>query len=391
MPSEQAISLLVERLKEPDAYESSMQELIALGSSAVPALIDALTNSSQALSVRLGAASALGEIRDERAIVPLISVFNLTTQGGEPQDYYIIPALVRFGVLALPHLVPVLTDPKRDVLTRAAAARALGNLGEPLVLEVLVERLKDANESIPVRSSAASALGELGERGAVAPLMDILSQETDELLRQRAVIALGKLGDQRAVELLIKVLQMDQSIVVRLAVPRALGLIGDERVIAPLIEAVTQEKVTFEVHEALEQFGTPALQAVLAALETTHDKPLARGTLVRTLGYFEQEEAFTRLLTILEDEHEASSVRTAAALALGLQQDYRASKPLLALLESHKDLLLRSACAVALGILADPETLPVLQKLLRDEPETTPWEKQLKKAIETAIKRINLR
>jgi HEAT repeat protein len=392
MPSEEAISLLLSRLNERDEYQNAIQELSDLGSTAVPSLIHALTNSSEGVSVRIGSARALGKIRDERAIAPLISACNLTADDGTPLYYLIVPQLAQFGVEALPQLVTALTDRTQDVFIRAAAAWTLGRLEEPSVLELLIERLKDINESSQVRSHAASGLGELGDKRAVAPLMEILSQETDEYLRSSVATALGELGDQRAVELLINVLQIDQNIRFQDSVAGALGLIGDERAIAPLIEAVAQHKGGFRAVEALEQFGASALHALLSALKNTDYKRYARRELLIALGHFKQEEAFTTLLTVLKDENEENVVRNGAVRGLMSQGDYRANKPLLAILESHKDISLRINSAVALGFLGDQQMLPVLQKLLQNaENATTPNEKNLKKCIEVAIKVIKQR
>jgi HEAT repeat protein len=265
-------------------------------------------------------------------------------------------------------------------------------LEESSVLELLIERLKDRNESSQVRSHAASGLGELGDKRAVAPLMEILSQETDEYLRSSVATALGELGDQRAVELLINVLQIDQNISVQDSAAGALGLIGDERAITPLIEVVAQHRAGVSAVEALEQFGASAFHALLNALKNTDYKRYARRELLIALGHFKQEEAFTTLLTVLKDENEESVVRSGAAQGLIFQQDYRANKPLLAILESHKDISLRINSAVALGSLGDQQMLPVLQKLLQDvENATTPNEKNLKKCIEVAITIIKRR
>lgn len=388
MLSEEAISSLLNRLKEPNEYENTVQELVALGSSAVPSLIRALTDDSEVLNVRLGVAAALRDIPDERIIEPLISVCNLTNQEDEPLDYLIVPAFAQFGARALPPLVAALRDRQRDVLIRAAAAWALGTLGEPEVLEVLVERVKDGTEASRVRSHAAYGLGDLGDRRAVAPLMEVLNQEADEDVRRSAVVALGQLADRRAVELLINILETDRQSDVRQRAAKSLGLIGDERAIRPLVEAVARDALQLEAAEALGQFGAPALHALLEVLQKSHHKPSARRDLVRALGHFKQEEAFTKLLAVLTDETENRFVRTGAAWALGLQRDPRASQPLLALLESHEDTLLRIFCVMALGLLRDRQALPVLQEVLRNESAATPEENELKRVVERAIRMI---
>jgi len=387
--SEDTISLLIRRLNEREEYQNASRELIDFGSSAVPSLIHAFTNPEETLRVRLGIARILGEIRDERAIVPLLSVCNLTDEEGEPLDYLIVPALVQFGASALPQLIATLADYKQNVFIRAAAAWTLGMLREPHVLELLVERLRDVKEASRVRSYTATGLGELGDTRAVLPLMETLDSTRDPELRRSIATALGCLGSQRAVDLLIKVLRTDEDQRVQQSAARALGQIGDERAIRPLIAFITQNMVHLAAGEAIAQFGTPALQALLEELEHGYYQPLARQSLVKALGYFRQEEALTRLLAVLTDEDEHPLVRSGAAQSLGIQRDQRASKPLMALLESDEPSSLRASCALALGAIGDQQAATVLQKLLQDGDTILSRENGLRKAVELAIRLLN--
>ncbi|GAB4476075.1 MAG: hypothetical protein Kow00124_17770 [Anaerolineae bacterium] len=69
-----AVGPLIATLGADDRYIYSMAALAAIGEPAVEALIDAL--SSPNTRVRLGAANALGEIGDIRAVGPLIRLLN---------------------------------------------------------------------------------------------------------------------------------------------------------------------------------------------------------------------------------------------------------------------------------------------------------------------------
>lgn len=388
MPLKEVVTLLISRLNQRIEYQDIIQELIALGSSAVPSLIYVLTNKNETLDVHLEIAHVLGKIRDERAIAPILSVCTLANKEGASLDYLLIPALTAFGSQAVPYLIAALTDRKRDIPIRATAAWALGTLGDPHILELLIQRLVDVNEASNVRSYAANGLGALGDKHAVIALMKVLSLKTDEDLRRSTITALGQLKDQRAVEPLIVILQADQNSGVRDCAARALGLIGDERAISPLIEAVIHLRGGYLALEALAQFGDSALQLLLHTLQNTDYKAFERGELINALGYFKQEEAFTKLLAVLNDENEEVFVRMRAVWALGLHCDPRASGLLRALLANHEGASLRIACAYVLGGLKDRQALPVLQGILQQEI-AAPEASSLKRAVEMAIKMIN--
>jgi HEAT repeat protein len=95
------------------------------------------------LTVARGAASALGRLRDPRAVEPLVA--------------------------ALTH---------EDVHLRRVAVRSLSNIGDPRAVQPLIARLKD--ESWMVRSNAAWALGVISK--AVED-NDVLAQMGDALVQ----------------------------------------------------------------------------------------------------------------------------------------------------------------------------------------------------------------
>ena len=116
-----------------------------------------------------------------------------------------------------------LEDPDEGV--RAAAASALGRLGDKLAVDPLIRKLEDPDEG--VRATAASALGRLGDKLAVDPLIRKL-EDPDEGVRDGAIFALGQLGDKLAVDPLIRKLEdLDED--VRAAAAGALGALGDTR------------------------------------------------------------------------------------------------------------------------------------------------------------------
>lgn len=152
-----------------------------------------------------------------------------------------------------------------DTYKRMAAAKALGELGDPAALPALVAALDDGDEW--VATDAAEALGQIGSAEAVPALLETLRAESwrhffDSMLDgmkdaeniSHAAVAgamvAGSISDLRA------------------AAAKALGQIGDPRAVPGLIEALHDTHLTTDhksAIRALEALGTPdALAAVQA-------------------------------------------------------------------------------------------------------------------------------
>lgn len=95
---------------------------------------------------------------------------------------------------ALPLLFGALND--QDSRIRAAAAEALGELGDPSAIEALGTALAKDTDS-DVREAAAEALGEVGSPNAVQVLRTGL-KDGDEDVRAAVVDALGEIGGPEA-------------------------------------------------------------------------------------------------------------------------------------------------------------------------------------------------
>jgi len=141
-------------------------------------------------TLRMAAASALGNLGDTRAVEPLIEALE--------DEYWNV---------------------------KASAASALGNLGDVRAVRPLIKALGE-DEYAFARLAAASALSKLGEK----KWLNIVKGENEDYER------LGNSGDKRAVEPLIEALS-DKDFNVRRNAASALGNLGDKRAIEPLIKA----------------------------------------------------------------------------------------------------------------------------------------------------------
>ena len=195
----QALRRLSLYLRLPERLAPHRQQAVSLlggcGDRALPKLLELLGHPDQ--NVRKMAAAGLAEIKDARAVEPLIAALN---------DEY---CFVRYW-----------------------SAVGLGHLGDARAIEPLIGRLKDADGA--VRTMAAWALVRVGDHRASQPLITALRDDhQDVLMRCYAAEALGRLGDARAVDPLIEALK-DKADVLRCYAAGALGVLGDARAVAPL-------------------------------------------------------------------------------------------------------------------------------------------------------------
>ena len=95
---------------------------------------------------------------------------------------------------------------------RAAAADALGWLGDARAVPPLLTILQDPDDHEAVREIAAEALGKLGGSAAVQPLIDALA-DPREWIRRAAAQALGELGEPRAMDSLSALLGDESTMV----------------------------------------------------------------------------------------------------------------------------------------------------------------------------------
>jgi HEAT repeat protein len=138
-------------------------------------------------------------------------------------------ALRGFGAAATPALLPHLGDPERSM--RISVVEALGQTGDPEAVPALITALDDPEESVGY--FAALALGELGDARAVDPLVHALRSPG---IQEAASRGLGLLGE-KALDRLIPKLQ-DPDPCIRQGIARALGSIQDPRTVPALIQAM---------------------------------------------------------------------------------------------------------------------------------------------------------
>lgn len=212
---------------------------------------------------------------------------------------------------------PLLTDLREGTRpVRAAAARALGRIGDHAALEPLLGALHD--EDVPeVRREIVFALGILGHRDAVPALIDAMETEPVADTSAEIAIALGRLGDPAALDVLHRQLESSWGLIRERAI-EAMALIADESSVQPLIDAMKDHDpgVAWRAAYALEKIpGEAQVPALMEACDPSADAMLRRAA-VRSLGRLEATTAAERIVDVARTPHDdwALDVRIADAL-----------------------------------------------------------------------------
>lgn len=192
-----AVDALIKLLSESDAV-TRQNAAEALGNSsgpldpkAVDPLIKVLKTDSDSM-VRWKAANALGYLKDERALEPLIAALNDSSEHVREWSLDALKTLAQEGKKnprAVDESLRLLNDSVSGV--RDSAALALGAYGDPRAVDPLIYALGDPDYL--VRAFAASALGTLGDKKAIDALRPLIL-ESDQTVRGYAANALRELG-----------------------------------------------------------------------------------------------------------------------------------------------------------------------------------------------------
>lgn len=185
-------------------------------------------------------------------------------------------AAVPRRVSAVPHLSGVMLRLDEAPELRAAAAVALGHIGDPIAASALAEALKDPSEE--VRYAAALALGRVAADGAATHLSAALRADPSWWVRYAAALALGRTRKPFAAAALEECLRHEPKWQIRLAAVRSLQDLGGPRAADAAALALRDEDSGVRTLAALalgEIGGDSQLSALGAAVKVEPD-PSAR-------------------------------------------------------------------------------------------------------------------
>lgn len=183
LPSSEAVALLLPMLKEKDEFVRreacyvlrEIGEMIEEGvgkTAVIDSLISLLLNDKKE-SVRAAAALALGKIPASNSVGTLVEA--LTNRS------------VEYGFENIRHKTA-----ERDDFVRRSAAKALGELKNPVAAQSLIDVLKDQNQESDIRRECAAALGYLRVMDAI-PALQTAAAENDPYLARAASDAITKI------------------------------------------------------------------------------------------------------------------------------------------------------------------------------------------------------
>lgn len=220
--------------------------------------------------------------------------------------------LEEIGRRAVPALVAELNRSDANAAAKRAACEVLGRIRDPQkdAVSALVAKLKDGDEyGESVAAAAARALGQIGEASAAGALIEVLKSkvvDTDKVLKAEAIKALGILRAKDAVELLRKALDDkktasvaendDIAPLVAAAAAEALGLLRAKDAVDDLAAKLADTTNNPASSQTLGVHAARALQRILAA-ELKDDG--RAGTLAGT------QEEITKTLDAWKKWHES--------------------------------------------------------------------------------------
>lgn len=226
---EPLIPLLQDKVKA--VREETTAALVAIGDAAIPSLLAALADTDWL--VRLHAVEALGKMKSPAAVEPLLSSLFNDRDAAVRED--IVRALGQIGDgRAVEFLMTAMKEPGLRLL----AVEALGQIRDPRAVPVLIKVLEGADQ--PAESRVIAGCG------------DNWSEEM--VIMAAAARALGILGDDAAIPSLVKALRHT---ITRADAAGSLACFGS-KVIAPLLTILSQEtddNLRFHVNETLTKVG----------------------------------------------------------------------------------------------------------------------------------------
>ncbi|MCP4867839.1 MAG: protein kinase [Proteobacteria bacterium] len=183
----------------------------------------------ETLAATRGDLYKLGLTRDRRCYVPLALALGAPAATSETQA----AAARALGVLGDIRAITPLRDALRssDDLVRGNAVQSLGRLGDIDCLDYFTGRISDPEESSLVRRSSIIALGEFGDLRSVEVLRDHLLPSAGDL-RPAVCVALGRIGGLDAVSAL-RSASTDTDLSVQRAAQRSLDRIANQEPNSP--------------------------------------------------------------------------------------------------------------------------------------------------------------
>jgi HEAT repeat protein len=317
-------------------------------------LLARLIDNSEVSSVRFSIAFALRKIGNSKINPILIEeLFN----AGEDMDWLRIT--VALEKLANEDTILVLIEKIRNGSNedRRRGIYTLEKISSKIAIPALEEILENTNEWSLTRAAAAEALGIIGDNSILPILLHFLHDE-DVFVRSGCAKSLGNFSDNFVVDILLQILDNDDYRVREPAI-YALGSIGSEKVV-PKLCSILEENINLEDSIDTERGeGENDIKAAQLAIKNrliNLNKKILRVPAIRALGEIGSEKAIPTLVFLL-DRHESVDF---VIHSLGGIQSKSVVPILVDFLSNHQDSEIRSGAAISIARIADVSTAPML-------------------------------
>jgi HEAT repeat protein len=299
--------ILKAKSKTGDGAYRDLRFLVDLGDSAIPPLLNLLSDESSEVRYLAAVALDMLEAKSTEAVAALIIALQDTF--GDVRSKAAQTLGNCENEVAVAPLINLLNDPQCFV--RLEAVDALGKIGNARAVEPIIALLQD--EDVTVRLAAVKVLGKFKDARAFIPLVGCLHDLNFEVSDEAAKI-IGTFGTFKETTVLLIEALSDKSVQVRLNAAYALSLCGDAHAIQPLIRALADEHedVRGNAAFALSQFKEKAVQPLIQA--TRSKNKLVRAEAANALGEIGDKKALGCLIDLLGDSE--ADVRGSAAYAL---------------------------------------------------------------------------
>ncbi|MHB8879011.1 MAG: HEAT repeat domain-containing protein, partial [Myxococcaceae bacterium] len=345
------------KIKERNRILEDLRESKRVTPAFLPMMHKLLGSEKQA-EVKATIARMLGEAKDASSVQPLVDALDLGT-----------------------------TDTASNAMNKEITT-ALGEIGDPKATPTLLRLLKVKDNYTKIE--AINALGDLRAPEAVAPLMEIATDETGEpFISKKAIQALGMIGDAKSVPALLKMMfkerrgtsfYVESSFALyqigQPAADAALPLLkGEDKALTAwakengIIEAALWAKsaqVLGDLHEARAE--KPLLDRLKFESEFLDVKLFVRMRAADALGRMRSKEA-VKLLSTMLDEEEASArqIYVRALTSIG----GRDAIPALLKSAAQGSWDAREPAIISAAMLGDDREIAAFEKFVKDEEGLT--------------------
>ncbi len=219
MRDSRSVDALIELLKDESTRvrRYTLRAIRNIGDARAADAVGKMMREDAEAEVRASAAVALADLVGEKAIPDLLELKGDLDPSVRLEA---VGSLAGLGRPAADALIAFVSDP--DAGVRAMSIGGLGQVGGPEQVPALLAAARDSRSATKeIRSAVAQALGTIGGSAAIDALEE-LAKDAEPGVRKQVATALGRIASENGRETL-EALQRDRSASVRDAARRALG------------------------------------------------------------------------------------------------------------------------------------------------------------------------